>query len=307
MAKWSKHGLRMKIFLKEQGESETEPVAVHPKYLPAAPLTGERAKKIYEEIMKEEKTNTPIIKPNLNRKRKKKVIKLELKTSNIFMLAQNNDVTQMKLLLSQRPDININSTDDFGWTPLMCASCSGAEDVVSFLLQNGADPTICDRSGNSSRSLARKKNFQNIIKMINDQKTSASVKVEMPPHKKLKESFHCEKCNENFNVSQSEHEHSMLHLFHIKGKTFPTFYGIPESNKGFQLLLREGWNREKGLGPGGSGRKYPIKANMKKDRGGIGALEQVKRVSSNEPKTQQKNRSRRSERIFERNFRLEFS
>jgi hypothetical protein len=47
-------------------------------------------------------------------------------------------------------------------------------------------------------------------------------------------------------------------------------YGIPASNRGYQILVKGGWDREKGLGADGSGHKFPLKTVMKRDRAGLG-------------------------------------
>src|SRR5437773_745411 len=38
--------------------------------------------------------------------------------------------------------VDLNSRDDFGWTPLMVASAKGHADVAAWLVQNGADVNL---------------------------------------------------------------------------------------------------------------------------------------------------------------------
>lgn len=303
------HNLDFKIFVKELGENyvEPEPKSKH-KFLPVVQLTGDKAKEIYEEIISqppEKKRKIPIRKCNV--KLTKSEIPPNFKQSDIFKFAQNNEVGNLKLLLSQ-PGININATDDYGWTALMCAACSGAKDSVALLLQKEADITISDKSNRTAISLARKNHHNKILTIIKDYK---KLRKETERKKQIEPIF-CEICKREFQMNPEKHECSTLHLFNSKPKKLKTFYGIPDSNRGFQLLLKEGWDRESGLGPEGSGRKFPVKAKMKKDRCGIGApprenpkRDQTRHNVKFENKRQIMSANCR-EKSFEKNFRLEF-
>ena len=44
---------------------------------------------------------------------------------------------------------------------------------------------------------------------------------------------------------------------------------IPEANRGFQMMVNTGWEK-KGLGPTGSGKLFPVKTVLKRDRTGLG-------------------------------------
>lgn len=63
---------------------------------------------------------------------------------------------------------------------------------------------------------------------------------------------------------------SITHQLNLKPKLPGTVYGIPRSNKGFQLLVNQGWDTEKGLGNDGKGQKFPVKTILKTDRKGFG-------------------------------------
>ena len=87
-----------------------------------------------------------------------------------------------------------------------------------------------------------------------------------------KEIFYCELCQMPIpNASKSDHSTSTLHLFSCQHQPSVTSYGIPESNRGFQMLLRSGWDREKGLGPHKQGQRFPVKTVLKQDRLGFGS------------------------------------
>lgn len=46
---------------------------------------------------------------------------------------------------------------------------------------------------------------------------------------------------------------------------------LPESNRGYRMLMGMGWTQESGLGPTGAGRVEPVATVLKTDRAGIGA------------------------------------
>jgi len=94
--------------------------------------------------------------------------------------------------------------------------------------------------------------------------------------------FYCESCRQSFcNTSREQHSTSIVHLLSSSPCiAVPTMYSIPASNKGYQILVKGGWDREKGLGADGSGHKFPLKTVMKRDRTGLGgATEEKARVT----------------------------
>lgn len=46
---------------------------------------------------------------------------------------------------------------------------------------------------------------------------------------------------------------------------------LPETNRGYRLLMSMGWKEDGGLGPTGSGRVAPVATVFKTDRAGVGA------------------------------------
>ncbi|KAL8576626.1 hypothetical protein ACOMHN_025101 [Nucella lapillus] len=48
------------------------------------------------------------------------------------------------------------------------------------------------------------------------------------------------------------------------------FFLIPSSNVGYRLMMKTGWDGNRGLGPSGEGHRYPVKTLFKQDRKGLG-------------------------------------
>ncbi|GBN97696.1 hypothetical protein AVEN_80732-1, partial [Araneus ventricosus] len=89
----------------------------------------------------------------------------------------------------------------------------------------------------------------------------------------------CSDCKVSYKTSSIVHERSIAHLL-VKSKSdLSTFYHIPENNKGFQIMLKSGWDKNKGLGPNADGRKFPIKTVFKQDRSCIGKNKEVPKVT----------------------------
>ena len=62
--------------------------------------------------------------------------------------------------------INLETTDLFGWTALMCAAAAGADDVVEFLVNAGAKVDHVDKSGKNATELAKRNRFHNIVEYL---------------------------------------------------------------------------------------------------------------------------------------------
>ena len=212
-------------------------------------------------------------------------------TSRLFCFAQEGDLVSLKLALSSgRHDVN--TVDSFGWTVLMCASHAGHKDVVEYLLQEaGAQwEEIADRRGNTAVDLARISGHFRIVDLIErfddrqsllpDTKPTSSRSFSRKRRKSSSEQLSkrhthfCEVCKMNVAVvKESEvgsHKTSTLHQFSCQHKPRDSFYGIPQSNRGYQLLVRGGWDPEGGLGSRKQGQKYPVKTVLKQDRLGLG-------------------------------------
>ncbi|EEB15509.1 conserved hypothetical protein [Pediculus humanus corporis] len=289
-------GLKQKVFVKEVENCEDASL----KLTELSHSDGEKTKELYENL------SNPINETT--------------KDNDLLLMAQNNDIKGLKLFFSMKSNINPNIKDDFGWTPLMCACCSGAEDAVRLLLQKGADPFVKDKTGNSAIKIATLKKYDSIVSLISNFSRNNNISHNNNSNKSdtnlknKKESvprYFCDSCNQEFLTSKEKHESSTVHLFNSNHKK-PVHYVIPESNKGFQILLKKGWNKEKGLGPEGNGILFPIKAIVKKNRHGIGVPNNKRNIKKlplinyeNKNKTEILNRELK-EKHFEKNFRREF-
>lgn len=195
--------------------------------------------------------------------------------------AELNDCERLMEGLEQDPSL-IDSVDQFGWSLLMVAACAGALQVVQLLLDSGANRRLRDKAGNSCISLARKnghlKVVENILKFSpvtagHDSDTSAQ---ETPPFKVEL----CPACNISVIQSQKKsHLTSTVHQLSQCSKGCKTYYSISGSNRGYQLMLKNGWDGEKGLGPSGSGLKFPPKTTLKRDRKGLGLSKGIARIT----------------------------
>lgn len=78
---------------------------------------------------------------------------------------------------------------------------------------------------------------------------------------------------------------------------------LPETNKGYQLLERMGWDGKTGLGPEKEGRVEPVPTYFRKDRQGLGSRREVRRVThfpahSEREATQSKDGLSNAQRIY---------
>ena len=169
---------------------------------------------------------------------------------------------------------DINSLDQFGWSALMIASCEGSIRAVKFLLEQQADQSIVDKSGRTAKSLAESKNRLGIVKLFNEKHQLNPRQTPTKYDKPCKKiSFYCETCKNKFtDTTKATHENSILHRFNQKNyHPLSKRYHIPDSNVGFQMMVKQGWDREVGLGPKDKeGQLYPVKTTIRNKRSGLG-------------------------------------
>ena len=200
----------------------------------------------------------------------------KLRPKDLFMAAECNDTEGVRKCIEQ--GIDLDARDLYGWTPLMASACAGAFEATEALLDAGADTSVADRSGNTCMRLAAKNGHRGVSVLI---RNHHAVKVEETQSKgesdscdELK-SWYCEECRITLRESTyEEHLSSTAHQISVGTSKAPSLYGIPETNKGFKMMLGAGWDREGGLGTEGNrGRKFPVKTVLKRDRLGVGAEE----------------------------------
>lgn len=193
-------------------------------------------------------------------------------------LSQNNDAVGLRKMLAQ--GFNVNVKDEYGWSLLMVAACAGAKDTVQTLLEYKARTGVRDSKGNTALYLATMKGHRKIVDILIKSSKKKNNRYESDEKEKAKnvqrktqtEEFFCNVCQKAFKeCTETQHETSIVHQFNLGAGVRKTLYGIPPSNKGYQLLVNQGWDTEKGLGPHSSGTKFPVKTVLKRDREGLGS------------------------------------
>lgn len=282
---------RMKHFIKSsENPSTSTSLKNELSQVPRAAFSsGSDIKRFYESTVgkKSFEKTSKISETKLNDKfySKKTISKTPLNVNSLMKAIENSDFKHVERILNGDGN-NVNCKDEFGWTPLMSACCAGNGSMVEFLLKFKPDLSPRDKRGNSCQDLAQAKGHQNITNLLKQYIQSLST----PKTDQLKHSsepsdarteFYCSECKQSVeNMSFKTHISSTVHNFHVASKRkMPTLYGIPESNKGFQILVKSGWNKEEGLGPSGEGHKFPPKTILKQDRTGLGARKYKSKVT----------------------------
>ncbi|XP_037035978.1 G patch domain and ankyrin repeat-containing protein 1 homolog [Bradysia coprophila] len=245
---------------------------------------GQLASREYNEILN---LPTAQCKQRPTSTRKQRIRKEENQLVNfdksvLFRAALSDDLKSVSLMKFTGNDVN--SCDTFGWTGLMIAACEGSRKVCEFLLHKGCDLAIADRSGNTAMSLAKMKSRTEIVKMIEEKLANTPRVVpsasETSAQPVAYDPFWCEDCQHLFKeTSKKSHETSTLHRFNRKNSfEFSRRYFIPDSNVGFKMMLRQGWDRE-GLGPNSDGKLYPVKTTIRRARSGLGTKQDSARIT----------------------------
>uniref|UniRef100_A0A034VGT3 G patch domain and ankyrin repeat-containing protein 1-like protein n=1 Tax=Bactrocera dorsalis TaxID=27457 RepID=A0A034VGT3_BACDO len=247
--------------------------------------SGEDVRTFYEEITKNSKTSIPTTAPTMvNRSyNSKKPDMLKFDRNQFFRLATTNNVTELARINYQAGDVDV--CDAFGWTALMMAACEGAIDAVRFLLQLGANKNVKEKTGRTARDYAIEKgydciatilqtNIEDIEEHASQEVSSATVSIEP---------FYCTSCEHTFtNTTRLRHETSTVHQFSTKAigaQNKLNKFNISNKNRGLQLMVKQGWDKESGLGPTQSGRLYPVKTVIRKKRTGLGTKQEPARVT----------------------------
>lgn len=298
----------------------SSPSELKPKHIPS--LDGEQAKRLYLEEVKDvivpEHTTHDLSedpKTNVIHKIKNRLNYnvTELADKDLFLSAQINDVDTLTRILDNSPD-KINILDGYGWSLLMIACQANSEQVVKELLKRDIDTLTRDKAGNSARSLVIKNKNLALVDLFLSYKSKTLPETKNTKnHKKVKrrKEYTCDICNKTY-PDKIDHLSSTVHNINAsRGKKIPTNYVIPESNRGYQIMLKGGWDKQTGLGPDGTGNKYPLRTTQKKDRKGLGHKKIKKSVKDEQNKPIQQNkkvfiRDYHNNRKMEINFRREF-
>lgn len=82
----------------------------------------------------------------------------------LFDAARKGDVAYLQHLLDQQ--IDVNTQDAKGFTPLIVAAYDEHEDATKLLLAAGADPNVQDRAGNTALMGVCFKGYPNIARLL---------------------------------------------------------------------------------------------------------------------------------------------
>lgn len=240
-------------------------------------VNGEDASQIYNDIISSPPTSIlPKISPQ---KLKESHEEQNLKNYNhrltIFHHAQQGNIAGIKYLLSKGS--NIDEQDMYGWTALMCSTFEGHIAVVEYLMISGANLDIKNNQGLTALDIAIRNNHVTLIHRLKNRKIETNF---CKKNEVEKEQKYCSLCDYWYTESSSaKHETSIAHLINSKRNTISTFYHLPENNKGFQIMLKKGWDKNKGLGINAEGRKFPVKTVLKRDRSCIGCKKETPKVT----------------------------
>ncbi|XP_034834602.1 G patch domain and ankyrin repeat-containing protein 1 homolog [Maniola hyperantus] len=283
-------------------------------------ISGEEARKLYLEEVGQVRENHERLSGNANvntqnvshTKRKRNLDSLYVSNLKLFTSVQENDIDTLRQILDAYPD-KVNTVDEYGWSLLMIACQAKSYEAVKELLKRGIDTTVQDKAGNSAKSLIIKNKSSYLADILLSHISSCSqlkkinVYVKEIKHKmRHKELYVCNICDGKTFDNKDEHLSSTIHNIKASiGRKLPTNYVIPQSNKGYQIMLKAGWDKETGLGPDGSGNRYPIKTVQKNDKKGLGH-EQKRLKSSNDESTKQQIK-KHEENVYEKNRRIEIN
>jgi uncharacterized protein len=116
----------------------------HNVYAENLPQSPEPTKPINNQV---KQTTT---KPNLN--------------AQLLIAAQNGNITEVRSLISRATDVN--TRDEYGWTPLLWAAMNGHTEVVKVLLGSGANPNTRNKYGWTPLMWAAGQGYGEIVRSL---------------------------------------------------------------------------------------------------------------------------------------------
>ncbi|KAK6187151.1 hypothetical protein SNE40_005239 [Patella caerulea] len=193
------------------------------------------------------------------------------KNSEMLKYSQHGDLIGLRKAVEDGADVNYQ--DVFGWSALMCGAVAGHRKVVEFLLEKEADANLQNNLKQTVRDMAEQARLFKVVEILDEHKHYFKRKIKIEPETSAK--VYCEICKVDVS-DRRKHETSTAHLFNRQIKPSEPSFMIPESNRGFQMMLKHGWDKGQGLGSEGQGQKYPVKTVLKRDRHGLGAVAKQK-------------------------------
>ncbi|KAH8246596.1 hypothetical protein KR038_003789 [Drosophila bunnanda] len=272
--------LQLKRFVRA-GDPESAPAPPKASKHQIDGLNGEEAQEFYKEVLDTPVTCTQKASPTKEKEPKKVQRKPQspFDKGKFFRLATSNKVEE--LCDMEISGEEINSCDSFGWTALMMAACEGATETVAWLLRRQALVDVQDKSGNTAMKLAQRKGHSEIVQLL---EAVAFPAEDTDEEETVDESnpFYCEVCKRDYKETPWPiHQTSTVHQFNLKALPAHKLhkFNISAKNRGLQLMVKQGWDQEHGLGPSQSGRLYPVKTVLRKQRTGLGIEQQPARVT----------------------------
>lgn len=259
-----------KIFVKAKEENEAK---LNEEKAQKRQLEGHEIQAFYQSVLDEPSTSRKMPSKTIKKKVVKKPAEIQQEfrftETDLFKAVEMDDIDFVEKVLSVKPHLK-DLKDSFGWSLLMIACKAGSLEVVQCLVQCKADQKVKDKKGLNCLKLAKNDQIKDILKEINVEEAE-EIQEDLVKDEK------CELCRvDNLSRNQfKEHQSSTVHQFKIESEKCQhqrkVHYVIPEANQGFQMMLKSGWQSNKGLGPPGkSGKLYPVKTSLKRDRSGIG-------------------------------------
>ncbi|KAH8401662.1 hypothetical protein KR009_007203 [Drosophila setifemur] len=275
--------LQLKRFVRA-GDPETQQEGPKASKSEIEGISGVQAQDFYKEVL--DTPTTSIVSRPIKRKEPRKLPRKQLEPFNkghFFRLATGNKVEELSQM--EIPEDELNSRDSFGWTALMMAACEGAVDAVIFLLQKEADVEVRDKSGNSALKLAQRKGHLEIVELLEAATVPEDPSEEEEPAD-ANMPFYCEICKRDYKETPwPVHQTSTVHQFNLESLPPNRLhkFNISAKNRGLQLMVKQGWDQEHGLGPNHKGRLYPVKTVLRKQRTGLGIEQEPARVTHFKP------------------------
>ncbi|KAL9642532.1 hypothetical protein ABK040_011099 [Willaertia magna] len=102
---------------------------------------------------------------------------MSLITKELVAACMDGKIRIVKSLIQRYGKQYVDSTDDFGWTPLLTAAQFGRVEVVNYLLEQGADINQVNKFGNAL-FIAALEGHEDVVKIL--LKHGAETKVKCP-------------------------------------------------------------------------------------------------------------------------------
>ncbi|XP_063147334.1 G patch domain and ankyrin repeat-containing protein 1 [Candoia aspera] len=198
------------------------------------------------------------------------------KGNQLLKAAQDGNLKSLQMLV-EKEGCDVNYRDSFYWTAIMCAAYAGQGEAVRYLLRcEAAWVGVCESQGRDAMDLAEEAGHEEVVSILRESERPR-VKHELSSLESPAERKYCDVCQAHYSEDTvALHERSTAHLFNRRDPLPSTRYCIPENNVGFQLMVKGGWDKEAGLGPKGTGRKFPIQTVLKRDQKGLGFRSNLK-------------------------------